>query len=206
MNSHFAYLLAAAMVLSSGCISVPASREPSFYGISALQEHEIKPLKLSSDFAVAVSGLKIPGYLDRPQIVTQDKDHQMRFAQFHRWAEPLDEGLTRVVKENIAQILPRAQMVSYPLDFPSQMAFRLEMELTRFELDLSGDLFLAVQWAVVDVGYPKNTVIRRSEFRLPVGDGNYSGAVKALSAACASLSGQIAQVIYEMSEIVKPNL
>ncbi len=204
MNIKFAYVLSAAILFLAGCISVPDSREPSFYGIAAIKDNELKPIELSSDFSVAVSRIKIPGYLNRPQIVTQDKNNQMRFAQFHRWAEPLNEGLTRVIKENISRILSRAQIVSYPLDFPSNVAFRLDMELTRFELDISGELFLVVQWAVIDVGYPKNTVIKRSEFRLPVDGNNYPGAVNAVSAACASLSGQIAQVIFEMSTVGHP--
>lgn len=204
MKISLALVLLTGFFFAAGCVSVPSSRSPVFFGIAAMEDENILPIELSSDFAVAVSEVKIPDFLNRPQIVTQDKDHQLRFAQFHRWAEPLNEGLTRVVKDNISRILPRAKIVGYPLDFPTEMIFRLDMQVTRFEIDLSGDLHLVVQWAVVDVGYPKNTVLRRSEFRLPVENGNYSGAVKALSAVCASLSGQISQVIYEMSVIVKP--
>jgi uncharacterized lipoprotein YmbA len=204
MNIKFGYWIVAGMFLVAGCVSVPSSREPRFYGIAALNEHEVKTVALSSDFAVAVSGIKIPGYLTRPHIVTQDEGHQMHFAQFDRWAEPLNEGMTRVIKENLSLILPSAQIISYPLDFPADAAFRVEMEVTRFELDLNGQLFLAVQWAVIDVGYPKNTLIQRSEFRLPVEHGKYSSAVNALSAACASLSGEISQGISRMSEVVHP--
>ncbi len=204
MNNKLAYLFTVVLILQAGCVSVSASRDPRFYGIAALEDNKIKPINLSSDFAVAVSVIKIPEYLNRPHIVTQDKNHQMHFSQFDRWAESLDNGMTRVIKENIAYILPRARIVSYPLDFPSDAAFRLEMEVTRFELDLTGELLLAVQWAVVDVGYPKNTVIKRSEFRVPVENKNYAGAVNALSAACASLSSEIAQMIFRMSEVVNP--
>lgn len=201
MDRKFFVMLSAVLIVMAGCVSVPSSREPIFYGIAALEENEAQPLELTSDFAVAVSEIKIPAYLNRPHIVTEDAQHQIHFAQFDRWAEPLDEGMTRVIKSNLDRMLPRAQIVSYPVDFPSDTAFRVEMEMTRFELNLSGELFLVVQWAVVDVGYPKYTIIQRSEFRLPVKDGNYAGAVSAMSVACASLSDQIAKIIYQMSEI-----
>lgn len=201
MNRKFIGLLTVVLIVTAGCVSVPASREPVFYGIAALGENEVVPIALTSDFAVAVGEIKIPGYLNRPHIVTQDARHQMHFAQFDRWAEPLEEGITRAVKANLTRILPRAQVVSYPVDFPSDTAFRVDMELTRFELDLSGELFLVVQWAVVDVGYPKYTIIQRSEFRIPVKNGNYAGAVNAVSDACASLSNQIAKIVYRMSEV-----
>ncbi len=204
MRNKFAYLCAAGILVLAGCVSVPASRDPRFYGITIIKAQDVKPIELSSDFVIAVSRIKIPEFLNRPHIVTQDKEHKLAFAQFDRWAEPLDEGMTRIIKENIIQFLPRAQVVSYPVDFPVDAVFRVEMEVTRFELDLKGELFFTVQWAVVDIGYPDYTVVKRSEFRLPVENNNYAGAVDAVSAACASLSGQIAKVVADMSEISRP--
>ncbi len=147
MNRKLIGLLTFVLIVTAGCVSVPSSREPIFYGIAALEENEVEPIALTSDFAVAVGDIKIP------------------------------------------------------VDFPSDTAFRVDMEVTRFELDLSGELFLVVQWAVVDVGYPKYTIIQRSEFRIPVKNGNYAGAVNAVSDACASLSNQIAKIVYRMSEV-----
>jgi uncharacterized lipoprotein YmbA len=204
MNSKFGYWILAGLLFLSGCISVPSSREAHFYGIAALNDSEVTPLELSSNFAVAVRAIKIPAYLNRPHIVTQDEQHQLHFAQFDRWAEPLNEAMTRVIKENLARILPRAQIISYPVDFPTDTAFRVDMEITRFELDLASDLVVVVQWEVVDVGYPKYTTIKRSEFRIPVENGDYAGAVKAVGGVCASLSQQVSGVISEMSEITRP--
>lgn len=204
MKCKFGYWMLAGLILLAGCVSVPSSQESRFYGITALNESETKPVELSSEFAVAVSQIKVPGYLNRPHIVTQDEDHQVHFAQFDRWAEPLNEGMTRVIKENLSTILARAQIVNYPVDFPADTAFKVQTEVTRFELDLFGDLVMVVQWAVVDVGYPKYTTVKRSEFRLPVENGDFEGAAKAVSQACATLSGQIATVIADMSEIAHP--
>ena len=203
MNRTFMYYLIAGIIVFSGCISVPQSPSARFYEINPMADKEIKPIDLSLDLFVGVREMKVLSFLNRPQIVTQEKNHQLKFAQFDRWAEPLNEAMTRVIKENVAMMLPQARIISYPSDLPLSLAFRVEMEMTRFEIDLSSELLLIVQWSVLDVKFPRNSIIQRSELRVPLKSNDYAGAVDALSTACATLSQQIAHGI---SQIVKrPN-
>jgi hypothetical protein len=65
----------------------------------------------------------------------------------------------------------------------------------QLDSELDKDLFLVVQWLVLDAQNTKTMFIKRSEFRQPIIPQNYSGLAKTLSTACASLSSEIAAVL-----------
>jgi len=61
-------------------------------------------------------------------------------------------------------------------------------------------MLLVVQWSIIDVKNKRMLLTKRSEFRQPVKPHNYSGLSGALSAACASLSKEIAANLSELSK------
>src|SRR5450631_3132830 len=79
-----------------GCISIPASTTPRFYMLSAINENQVsKKIIIAPDVIIGIGPVKIPEFLDRPQMVTRTKEGMIRFAQFDRWGESLDLGVTR---------------------------------------------------------------------------------------------------------------
>ena len=54
---------------------------------------------------IAIEAVQIPGYLDRPQIVTNLNDTEYQLAEFNQWTEGLDDTLTRVIAENLLSLL-----------------------------------------------------------------------------------------------------
>ncbi len=64
-----------------GCISVPNSPEPRFYTLQLLDENQSgKKFDIALGLIVGVGPVKIPEYLNRPQIATQDKNKMLKFA------------------------------------------------------------------------------------------------------------------------------
>ena len=65
----------------SGCVSVPNSPTPRFYMLETVNENQSsKKINIASDALIGVGPVKIPEYLDRPQIVTQGKEKMLKFA------------------------------------------------------------------------------------------------------------------------------
>ena len=57
---------------------------------------------------VSVSRVAIPGIVDRPQIIARIASNNVEIFDFHRWAEPLQEAIPRVIAGNLAlQLGPR---------------------------------------------------------------------------------------------------
>src|SRR5258706_9735649 len=55
--------------------------------------------------SVSVARVAVPGVVDRPQIVARVATNNVEIFDFHRWAEPLQEAIPRVVAGNLAQQL-----------------------------------------------------------------------------------------------------
>ena len=184
-----------ALVLS-GCISVSSSPTPRFYMLQAVHENPAsKKINIAPDVVIGVGPVKIPEYQDRPQIVTQGKEKTLKFAQFDRWGESLDLGMARLVGENLAVILPEAKFTLYPWNSSIPVKYQVVVEIVQLDSELDKDLFLAAQWLIIDAQNAKTMIIKRSEFRQPIIPQNYSGLVKTLSTACASLSSEIAEAL-----------
>jgi uncharacterized lipoprotein YmbA len=180
----------------SGCISIPNSPAPRFYMLRGLNEDRVsKKINNASDVLVGVGPVKIPEYLNRPQIVTLGKDKMIAFAQFDRWGESLDLGVARLIEEDLAVMLPEAKFTLYPWNSSIQIRYQVVVEIIQLDSELGNDMFLVAQWMVIDAKNTKTLIIKRSEFRQPIIPQNYTGLAKTLSAGCASLSSEIAQAL-----------
>jgi uncharacterized lipoprotein YmbA len=184
------------VLVLSGCISVSNSPTPRFYVLGAVDENQVsKKMNIASDVLIGVGPVKIPEYQDRPHMVTRGKEKMLTFAQFDRWGESLDLGVARLIGEDLAVMLPGAKFTVYPWDSFIPVKYQVFVEIVQLDSELDKDLFLAAQWMIIDARKTKTLVIRRSEFRQPIIPQDYSGLAKTLSAACASLSGEIAEAL-----------
>lgn len=207
------------VLVLSGCISVQNSPTPRFYVLGAVDENQVSPvrdrtpevsdgslrqpvsngvskkLNIASEVFIGVGPVKVPEYLDRPQMVTQGKDKMLKFAQFDRWGESLDLGLARLIRENLTVILPGVKFVLYPWNLTIPVKYQVVVEIVQLESELDRDLFLVAQWLVIDAQNSKTIMLKRSEFHQAINPQNYSGLVKTLSTACALLSSEIAEAL-----------
>ncbi len=195
VNSCAVMSMGFALVLS-GCISVPNSPTPRFYMLQSVKDNEVsKKVNIAPDVLIGIGPVKIPEYQDKPQIVTQGRENMLDFAQFDRWGESLDLGLARLIGEDLTAMLPGAKFTLYPWNSTIAVKYQVVVEIVQLDSKLDNDLFLVAQWQVIDAQTTKTMVIKRSEFRQPITPQNYSGLVKTLSAACASLSSEIAEAL-----------
>ena len=67
----------------------------------------------SADYTgfVGISRVQLPKYVDRPQIVTKQKDSaQITISEYNRWAEDLSVLTARALAEDLSALLPKAQI------------------------------------------------------------------------------------------------
>ena len=182
--------------LLAGCVSVPTSPTPRFYMLQSVAKNHVSgEFDVVSDVVVAVGPIKIPEYQDRPQIVTQDKNGMLTFAQFDRWGESLDQGIQRVIVENLTIMLPKAVFGIFPCNHAIPVKYQVIADVIKLESDINGIMFLTVQWSVIDARSNKMLFTKRSEFREQVNPHSYHGLAKTLSAECAYLSNKISEAL-----------
>jgi uncharacterized lipoprotein YmbA len=107
----------------------------------------------------------LPRYLRRNEIVTRVGASELRASDTHRWGEDLDCGLERVVAENLAVLVPAAQVGSFPWRDPAPMDYRVSIEVQRFERTSDGAVTLEARWAVFRGGDAAPTAGARTRLR-----------------------------------------
>lgn len=189
-------ILALFVVLSSGCFSVPESPSPRFYMLqSASADKVTQKYDIADDTIIVIGPVKIPEYLNRPQIVTQDDKGMLSFSQFDRWGESLDAGIARAIIQNLHIMLPAASVEMFPCNFAIPLKYQVIVDIIQLNSRLDKNLSMTAQWSIIDSRSDKMLFIKRSEYAQPVEPGNYAGLVNALSAVCASLSNDIALTV-----------
>ena len=151
----------------------------------------------SKQWKVGLGPVEVPAYLQGKAMVVRSGANEIHFADFDRWAEPLDQGISRVIKETLSGA-PNVATVTLnshgdaTLDY--EVALRvLGCEGLRVE-KRAGTIQFAVAWEVRSVGN-KSTLTKRGMFTAdPVGwDGkDYGQLAQRLSAAVAGVSQAVA--------------
>ena len=104
------------------------------------------PAAASAAPAVVVATVRLPQYLDRPQLVTRGSGHRLQIAEFDQWAGDLREDLTRTLADNLGRQLGSPRVVAAPHSLKAPAAFRVEVEVLGFERLADGRVRLAARW------------------------------------------------------------
>jgi len=193
-----AVVLAAA--LATGCSSAPPTR---FYVVSPLEgTSAAAPVPGAS---VVVAAVRLPQYLERPQLVTRSGDNQLQLQEFHQWGGNLGKDLTRVLAENLSQLLRSDTVVGAPHTLRIRPDFRVEVEVLRFERAGDARVHLTAKWWLsrgADGTPAAGTTTMLTSEPLPVSP-TFDATVAAMSGAYGELSRAIAQAIAQQPKAVR---
>jgi uncharacterized lipoprotein YmbA len=149
--------------------------------------------------AVGVGPVELPRYVDRPQIVTGESDNEVQQATFEQWAEPLETNFTRVLAENLSQLLATERVAVFPWKGPVPLDYQVVVEVTRFLGTPNGSVSLVALWRVLGKDGKETLVSRQSRVTEATGSAEYSALAAAMSRTVAALSRDIAVAITELS-------
>ncbi len=147
MKNKLLFIFALAVVLLSGCLLM-GTKETRFYvlnpigaGTSLVTESEEK-----DRLAVEVASLRLPQYLERPQIVIRTSENRLRLNGFHQWGGNLRKNMMRVLAKNLSQLLDTPHIAIAPHRPPTPPDFRVEIEVMQYERGPDNKVHLSVQW------------------------------------------------------------
>jgi uncharacterized lipoprotein YmbA len=151
------------------------------------------PSPAQSSMKVVVKAVEVGKYLDRPQIVRYSDPYELQIAEMERWGEGMRDMTTRVLIENLSQRLPGSQIVadSSPVSLSADVT--VEVDISRFDADQTGEITLDARWAV-QRGI-KRTIIRQERIRFQPASTSITDLVAGMSDALGQLSDHIAQGI-----------
>ncbi len=176
------------VVCLGGCVFGSGSPSSVFYNIS--------PVKASGKiyaqprFSVGIEKVSIPDYLNKPQMITKDKDtNELTISEFNRWGESLSGMLQRTIAVDVSSYLPNA--VIKPKGYiTEEFDYTVRVEIAAFGGTFGETANLAAWWMV----YDKNEKLlnrKKTELSLPLEDG-YNNLAMQQSLLTGELSKQIA--------------
>jgi len=187
------FALALFVVSVTGCATSPSSK---FYQLTSVQSRTSVARDDSPchGLVIAIGPVRIPDYLDRPQIVTRFGKNELKLSEFDRWAGSLESDVSRVLVEDMSSVMPadRFSVVRWTPYLESQMpaSCRVEVLVDRFEGALGSSVLLKAQWTVF--AKDKRLLLKReAKIREEMNGSNYETLVAAMSSALERLSRDI---------------
>ncbi len=193
-----ALMPAFSLIIGVGCAVTEPSR---FYTLHSLSNSGAEqPLATGRGLAIGITPIKLPEFLDRPQIVTRISQNQLRLANFDRWAEPLADNFARILAENLSILLSTDRIAVFPWTKSPPIDFQVAVDVTQFEGKLGGSVSLIARWIIFGEQDKKALLIRKSTISEPTDAQGYEALVSAQGRALARLSQKIAAAIKTVSQ------
>ena len=184
----------------AGCVSLKRSPEARFFVLESVSVEGAAQQRHQVDGIVGVETVRLAGHLDRPQLVTWTGQNELRVDEFLRWAEPLEDGVTRTITENLASLLPQYRVIQKPWPGEVQVRCRVVVSFRSFGLQQDGMVRLEGRMALLPTDEELPLAMERvSLSRGPVAsgaDGNtVDPGVDEMSNLLMDLSRRIARAI-----------
>jgi len=203
MNINFVNRSAAVVIflligiLVSGCARSP---KPRLYVFSTGGDKEQFAARHAADTAYTVrfKALRLPRYIDRPQIVSRVSPGEVYVDEFNRWGIPLTSSLTRELALVLMVELPDAYVDINPWLGQKDTDYLVSLDIIHLDGDLGGTVLLEAHWSVYAPGKPEEPVTRKlTHHQRASADKSYESYVEAMRLTMDDLGKEISGAIRE---------
>lgn len=192
-------LMAAAGVLLGGCqILPPASADSTrFFVLSAPSSPEAKAPGARGRLTIGLRAIELPAYLRATKsMVVREGRNEVRYQDYSRWAEPLEAGIGRALRDQLLNSPDVRDVDVYPLRGDVARDYDVRVRVIRCEgvRGAEGVARFSASYEIVAADGPGQVVAARS-FTAPEAaweDGDFGELAAKLSEAVAALGAQIA--------------
>lgn len=188
-----------ALLLLTACVNVGTSPSTRYY----LLESKVEPTMATgshgslSNLSLAIGPVTIAAYLDRPQLVSRLGGNQLRLDDFHQWAEPLKDNITRVIQENLSVLTGAGHVYSYPKRRLVIIDYQIILDVIRFDADADASVSLKSSWRIVKPDDSQWVVEKRSVIIQQASSKANEDVVDTMSMALATLCKEVARALVD---------
>ena len=183
-------------LLSSGCMR--NSGPVQFYMLNADSgvADTVRVSAASQGPVIGLGPIRIPEYLNRPQMIIAIADNQYRLSEDHRWAEPLDQNISLALFKALPHQLGTDRIVRFPWSQRQVIDYQVGIDILEFNVDASGQSRLIAQWFIKRKELP--TIDKRSVHQSPASTTDHAVMVKAQSQCLTKLGQEISKTLRQL--------
>jgi len=195
-------LRAAAAIAAAGCAvsCLGSSPNVTFYTMKGVAGSPVAGAP--AGLAVGVGPIRVPRYLDRPELVRRPDESSSRLEvdDFSRWAGGFASNVLSALGENLGVDLDTEKVIVYPTEVPFALAYRVAVDFRAFE-GVSGDaLVLRANWLIRAIGSENGPWTGQSTIRRAIAGSGNEALVAAHNEALGLLAEAIAKRIAELEQ------
>jgi uncharacterized protein len=197
-----AFSIALLALFSAGCLSSFTAAQPDrsrFYALTAQLAGDGSASALG-DMVLGIGPVRLPGYLDREELVTRVAQNRFDVSQNDRWIEPLEDSVNRILAQDLYALLNSERIVRYPWPSSRRITHQIEVDILRFEPTAANEAQLAAHWVIVDAATKQPLANKTTVVKRPIQGATKEAAVEALSGTLADLSRDMAETIKSVAQ------
>ena len=182
------FLIFSGMVMISGC---GTTQKTDFYQLDEPTNRSLTGVEKGN--IIGLGPIQLPEYINRPQIITRNSAHHMNMSEVHRWVEPLNDSIKRMLVINLSNNLNSNRIYWIPRaerQFPLEL--RIAIDIGRFDGQLGDKVVLESRWSIFDKD-DQPLLTRVSLVEEPVKGQGYEDLVIAMNRALRALGLEISQ-------------
>ena len=187
-----ALLIFGLLLAACSAIFEPRPDTSRFFTLSAVAESPASP---SGVVAVGLGPVRVPAYLDRPELATRVATSEVTFSPTDRWAEPLSASLRRVLAQNMSTLLGTEDIYAFPWAAGTQLDWAVTADVIRFERTPAGEVEVVARWVVREGAGGRIRLSRETRHTENADGSSTASVVDAWNKAVAALSADIASGI-----------
>lgn len=143
---------------------------------------------------VAVSRVKVPDLLDRPQIVTYEKNSdEIQISEFERWGEVFPDVVQATITNDLMAMLPNAYVKRTYFD-NQNMNYSVNVEINKMAAYRGDKVIFSAWWNIMNAS---GRVLKR---------GQETFEVKVKDSSMRDLVDAQAQAVHQLSKVIATNL
>jgi uncharacterized lipoprotein YmbA len=186
-------MLIAALLLLCACQHSP--RKEYFALNASAPEPTATYGSINVEKVIGIGPILIPEYLQHSRVSYWKNPLQLSLQDNHYWAEPLEQGISRVLRLHVQAAHPQWRVVQFPWRSNQRPHYAIRVDIQRLDA-FSDHAVIAAGVDTVDV--QTNIIIESKQFSARVSSTNHSADI---ARAYSELLEQIASDINRMSSL-----
>jgi uncharacterized lipoprotein YmbA len=142
------WVLASGLCLLSAACSLPEARPDTAHNYVLRVVAEAAPPQ-SSGLHIGLFPVQLPEYLKQRAMVVREGSSEVRYDDEERWAESLDAGLARVLRERLSAT---AQVVAYPFTLEQVRDYDVRVRMQACEGTSDGGVVFSATFEIYAAG------------------------------------------------------
>ena len=187
--------------IAGGCVGKGTVEPTKMYVLNSMEPRQkLESSVIKEDTVIGITRMGLATYLKRPHIITRVEGNEIHLADFARWAEPLEDGISKILAENLSILLGTDKVLIAPWRRDLEIDYQVHLNIVRFDARIGGDVVLAVRWGVVEGDAESPMLIAKIyTYREPLSGSSYGAIVAAENSLLEDLSRDVAAEIARMT-------